>query len=54
MTVTERPVPVTGVFGEGGGPVELPWFIAAFNRAATVCHDFAQRFVTEQLPASLR
>jgi hypothetical protein len=34
--------------------VEFTWFIAAFERAAVSCHDVAQHFVTEQLPASLR
>jgi hypothetical protein len=34
--------------------VELMWFIAAFDRAATLCRDFAQQFVTGELPASLR
>jgi hypothetical protein len=34
--------------------VELAWFIDAFDRAAALCHDFAQQFVTEELPASLR
>ncbi|OWK41619.1 hypothetical protein [Fimbriiglobus ruber] len=34
--------------------MELAWFIPAFDRAATVCHDFAQQFLVEELPASLR
>jgi hypothetical protein len=34
--------------------VELAWFIAAFDRAAALCHDFAQQVVTENLPTSLR
>lgn len=29
-------------------------FITAFNRAASDCHAFAQQFVTEELPVSLR
>jgi hypothetical protein len=29
-------------------------FIAAFDRAATFCRDFAQQFVVEELPESLR
>lgn len=29
-------------------------FIAAFDRAAALCRDFAQHFVTEELPGSLR
>lgn len=34
--------------------MELAWFISAFDRAATLCRDFAARFVTEELPAALR
>jgi hypothetical protein len=38
---------------EGVG-VELTWFIAAFDRAATFCREFAGQHVVEPLPLSLR
>jgi hypothetical protein len=34
--------------------VELAWFITAFDQAAKLCRDFAQPFVVEALPRSLR
>jgi hypothetical protein len=34
--------------------VELAWFIAAFDRAATFCREFAQQHVVEPLPPSLQ
>jgi hypothetical protein len=34
--------------------VELKWFIAAFDRAAMFCREFAQQHVVEPLPTSLR
>ena len=34
--------------------MEVGWFIAAFDRAAALCRGFAQKFVTQELPASLR
>lgn len=34
--------------------MELSWFITAFDFAASQCREFAQQFVTEDLPTSLR
>lgn len=34
--------------------MELAWFIPAFARAASRCREFAQLFVIEELPSSLR
>ena len=34
--------------------MELQWFIAAFDRAAARCREFAQQFVSDELPSSLR
>ena len=34
--------------------MELAWFIPAFDRAAALCRRFAQEFVVEELPSSLR
>jgi hypothetical protein len=34
--------------------MELSAFITAFGRAATLCRHFAQQFVVEELPESLR
>ena len=34
--------------------MELAWFITAFDQAAKFCRDFAQPFVVEALPRSLR
>jgi hypothetical protein len=34
--------------------MDLASFIAAFNRAAALCRDFARQFVVEELPLSLR
>ncbi len=32
----------------------MAWFISAFDRAAITCRGFAQQFVSEELPPSLR
>lgn len=34
--------------------MDLAWFVAAFDRAAAACRDFARPFVTDELPASVR
>jgi hypothetical protein len=43
-----------GPLGSYSSVMEKSAFIAAFNLAASCCRDFAQQFVVEELPLSLR